>query len=521
MHLLRFVDRDDQHGGIHIGERQSCVEAFLLSSWSPRQSEACQSHVGMVSQQISHDRNRIEESEGTDIAVSLTSQKPVCRLQVASGALQVPVSGGLPMAAPIERKHGVPGLSQDPTQREQLIGAVRNQLAVRTLGAVKAMQDHSRDIVSGPVLSMQVDSVLGRDRDDLPRRGLVWESDPPRGRLPSSIIDPVSRKEVHVEASGREIRISSPDKVVFPDQGWSKLDVVDHFLMCGDGGLRGVYNRPVSLKRWTKGVKHEPFFVKRVPESARSIVDVRFPSARPGRMFLPLDIGDVIWMAQMNCLDLNPWNARGDDIDHPDELRIDLDPADGYDFSHAREVAAAARELLDELGYTGYPKTSGNRGIHIYVRIRPEWDYFQMRRGVLAFARELERRHELATTAWWKEEREGVFVDYNQVARDRTIASAYSVRHTGFISTPFAWSELTEMDPADFDLMTFKDRWLDVGDLTVGIDDEAFSLRPLLEMVAADEEQGIGDAPWPPHYPKMPGEPPRVQPSKMRKENWE
>ncbi len=331
----------------------------------------------------------------------------------------------------------------------------------------------------------------------------------------------VSRKEVHVEAAGREIRISSPDKVVFPDQGWTKLDVVEHFLLCGEGALRGVRNRPVSLKRWTKGVKHDPFFVKRVPESARSIVDVRFPSARPGRMFLPLDVGDVIWTAQMNCLDLNPWNARGNDIDHPDELRIDLDPADGYDFFHAREVASAAKEILDEIGYVSYPKTSGNRGIHIYVRVAPEWDYFQMRRGVLAFARELERRHELATTAWWKEEREGVFVDYNQVARDRTIASAYSVRHTGFISTPFAWEELADMNPTDFDLMTFKDRWADVGDLTAGIDDKAFSLEPLLAMVATDEANGIGDAPWPPHYPKMPGEPPRVQPSKMRKENWE
>ena len=223
----------------------------------------------------------------------------------------------------------------------------------------------------------------------------------------------------------------------------------------------------------------------------------------------------------MNCLDLNPWNARGDDIDHPDELRIDLDPADGYDFFHAREVAAAAKDLLDELGYVSYPKTSGNRGVHVYVRVAPEWDYFQMRRGVLAFARELERRHELATTAWWKEEREGVFIDYNQVARDRTIASAYSVRHTGFVSTPFTWDELPEVDPTHYDLMSFKDRWADVGDLTEAIDSVDHSLEPLLAMVETDEANGVGDAPWPPHYPKMPGEPPRVQPSKMRQENWE
>lgn len=331
----------------------------------------------------------------------------------------------------------------------------------------------------------------------------------------------MSRKEVHVEAAGRQVRISSPDKVVFPDQGWSKLDVVEHFLMCGEGALRGVRNRPVSLKRWTKGVGEDPFFVKRAPKNARSTVDVRFPSARPGRMFLPLDVGDVLWMAQMNCLDFNPWNARGDDIDHPDELRIDLDPAEGYDFEAARDVAAAANELLRELGYVSWPKTSGNRGIHIYVRIVPEWDYFEMRRAVLAFARELERRHELATTAWWKEERDGVFIDYNQVARDRTVASAYSIRHTGFVSTPFDWSELPLINHRSFDLMTFKDRWDDVGDLTAGIDDIAYRLDPLLEMVAADEANQIGDAPWPPHYPKMPGEPPRVQPSKMRRENWE
>ncbi|MFW2382341.1 MAG: DNA polymerase domain-containing protein, partial [Acidimicrobiales bacterium] len=303
--------------------------------------------------------------------------------------------------------------------------------------------------------------------------------------------------------------------------GWTKLHVAEHFLMCGEGALRGVYNRPVSLKRWTKGVGEDPFFVKRAPKNARSTVDVRFPSARPGRMFLPLDVGDVLWMAQMNCLDFNPWNARGDDIDHPDELRIDLDPADGFDFEAARDVAAAANELLTELGYQSYPKTSGNRGIHIYVRVAPEWDYFQMRRAVLAFARELERRHELATTAWWKEERNGIFIDYNQVARDRTVASAYSIRHTGFVSTPFAWDELATIDHRAFDLMTFKDRWQDVGDLTEGIDDVEYRLDTLLEMVAADEADGIGDAPWPPHYPKMPGEPPRVQPSKMRKENWE
>lgn len=326
--------------------------------------------------------------------------------------------------------------------------------------------------------------------------------------------------EVFVEAGGREIRISSADKVMFPEQGWTKLDVVEHFLMCATGALRGVYNRPSLLKRWNRGVTEKSLFVKR-PKNASNLVDVRFPSARPGRMFAPLDEADVIWMAQMNCIDLNPWNARADDIDHPDELRIDLDPTDDYDFEAAREVAATVKEVLDELGLISWPKTSGNRGIHIYTRVERSWDYFELRRAGLAIAREVERRHELATTAWWKEERDGVFLDFNQNAWDKTIASAYSIRHTGWVSTPFRWDELATIDHRAMDLMSFKERWAEVGDLTEGIDQAVCSLDAALELVAADEEQGIGDAPWPPHYPKMPGEPPRVQPSKKVAENWE
>ncbi len=330
----------------------------------------------------------------------------------------------------------------------------------------------------------------------------------------------MASSETRVEAGGREIRISSPDKVLFPEQGWTKLDVVEHFVMCAPGALRGVYNRPSLLKRWNQGVDHRPLFVKR-PKNAPRLVDVTFPSARPGQMFAPMDEGDVVWMAQMNCIDLNPWNARADDLGHPDELRIDLDPTDDYDFEAARDVAAAVKETLDELGLTGWPKTSGNRGIHIYIRLERAWDFYQVRRAGLALAREVERRHELATTAWWKEERSGVFIDYNQNAWDKTIASAYSVRHTGLVSSPFRWDELAGIDHRALDLMSFKDRWADFGDLTEGIDESAGRLDGLLEMVAADEERGLGDAPWPPHYPKMPGEPPRVQPSKMRKENWE
>ncbi|MGZ8786213.1 MAG: DNA polymerase domain-containing protein [Acidimicrobiia bacterium] len=323
-----------------------------------------------------------------------------------------------------------------------------------------------------------------------------------------------------VEVAGRAVRITSPGKIMFPEQGWTKLDVVEHYVTCVSGALRGVRNRPCLLKRWNGGVAERPLFVKR-PKGASNLVDVTFPSARPGQMFAPLDESDIIWMAQMNCLDLNPWNARADDLTHPDELRVDLDPTEGHDFEAARQVAFAIKELLDELGLIGWPKTSGNRGIHIYVRLEREWNFYEVRRAALALAREVERRHELATTAWWKEERHGVFIDFNQNAWDKTIASAYSIRHTGLVSTPFGWDELGDIDHRAMDLASFRDRWAEVGDLTDGIDESAGRLEGLLDMVAADEEQGIGDAPWPPHYPKMPGEPPRVQPSKMRKENWE
>jgi DNA ligase D-like protein (predicted polymerase) len=328
-------------------------------------------------------------------------------------------------------------------------------------------------------------------------------------------------KEAHIDVDDVSVRISSPDKVVFPVSGWTKLDVAEHFAMCGEGVLRGVYNRPTMLKRWTKGVDGDPFYVKRIPDSARSKVSVSFPSQRPGTMFLPLEVQDVVWLAQMNCLDLHPWNSRASDLEHPDELRMDLDPTDEFGFDAVIDVAHIIKEILDELNLVGWPKTSGNRGIHIYVRVRPEWTYHEVRRAGLAIAREAERRNELATTAWWKEERSGVFLDYNQNARDKTVASAYSVRHTGWVSTPFTWGELDDMLPSTFDLMTFKERWADVGDLTEGIDEAAGDLSDALTWVERDEANGIGDAPWPPHYPKMPGEPPRVQPSKKVAENWE
>jgi DNA ligase D-like protein (predicted polymerase) len=322
--------------------------------------------------------------------------------------------------------------------------------------------------------------------------------------------------ETHVTAAGRSVRVSSPDKVLFPDRGWTKLDIVEHYLMCAEGAVRGVWHRPTSLKRWPGGVAEDFFFTKRAPGTVSHSHAVRFPSAQPGNMPYVEDIADVVEQVQLGVLDLNPWNARIDDLDHPDELRVDLDPTEGFTFDHCREIAGATRDLLAEKGLIGWPKTSGSRGIHIYVRIQTPWDFFEVRRAGLALARELERRTGLATTSWWKEERTGVFIDYNQNARDKTIASAYSVRQTGLVSTPFRWDELATIRPEQMTLVGFRDRWQEVGDLTAGIDDAPGDLTPLLDMVAADEANGIGDAPWPPHYHKMPGEPPRVQPSKRK-----
>lgn len=324
---------------------------------------------------------------------------------------------------------------------------------------------------------------------------------------------------VTVEVDGEEVRISSPGRVVFPDQGWTKLDVVEHFVMVAPGAARGISRRPTMLKRYMQDVTVDPIYHKRASKNTPfQTVQIRFPSQRPGRMNVPVSQADVVRLAQLGCLDFHPWPVRSDDIDHPDELRFDFDPTPEFGFDHVREAAAGAKDLLDELGLVGWPKTSGSRGIHVYVRIEPLWDFFQTRRAVLAFARELERRMDgLVTTSWWKEERTGIFVDYNQNARDKTVSSAYGVRPTGFVSTPFRWDELDDIAIEDFPLGSFSERWNAVGDLTEGIDEAAGRIDTLMEWVLRDEENGIGDAPWPPHYPKMPGEPPRVQPSKQRR----
>jgi bifunctional non-homologous end joining protein LigD len=268
------------------------------------------------------------------------------------------------------------------------------------------------------------------------------------------------------------------------------------------------------------GVGEDPVYHKRASKNTPfDTVEIRFPSQRPGRMNVPRRPSDVIRLVQLGCLDFHPWPVRAEDIDHPDEIRFDFDPTPGFDFEAVRSAVAGARDLLDDVGLIGWPKTSGSRGIHVYVRVLPLWDFFQTRRAVLAFARELERRMpEVVTTRWWKEERRGVFVDYNQNARDKTVSSAYGVRPSGYVSAPFTWDELDSVAIEDFPMDRFaEDRFSLVGDVTAGIDESAGRIDTLLEWMARDEENGIGDAPWPPHYPKQPGEPPRVQPSKQRR----
>ncbi len=326
---------------------------------------------------------------------------------------------------------------------------------------------------------------------------------------------------ITVDTPGGPVRLTSPSKLMFPDRGWTKLDVVEHYVAVGVGVLRGVYGRPCVLKRWNEGVAGEPFFQKRAPKDAgHEYATIRFPSGRSADLLVPRTEADIVWMLQLNCLDLNPWPVRAGAVDHPDELRIDLDPTPQADFGMVRTVTLACREVLEEHGLVGWPKTSGSRGMHVYVRIQPRWTFTEVRRAALAVAREVERRlPQQATSAWWKEERHGVFVDYNQNARDRTVASAYSVRPTGLVSAPLGWDEVSAVDPHDFPMDRFaSDRYARVGDLTAGIDEAVGVLDGLLELAARDEAQGLGEAPWPPHFPKQQGEPLRAQPSRRRKD---
>lgn len=319
------------------------------------------------------------------------------------------------------------------------------------------------------------------------------------------------------------VKVTNPDKVFFTARGETKLDLIHYYLAVGEGALRGVRLRPTVLKRFPNGAEGDFFFQKRVPDSRPpwiETVTVSFPSGRTATELCPVDVAHVIWAANLGCLDLNPWPVRRGDVDHPDELRIDLDPSPGVGFAEVRLVAIEAKAVLDELGLTGFPKTSGSRGIHINVRVKPEHDFLAMRRAALALAREVERRRpDLVTSKWWKEERGAkVFIDYNQNARDRTVASAYSVRANAeaLVSAPVRWSEVPDVELADFTLATVPARYAELGDLHASIDDVAYPLEPLLELAARDEAEGLGDAPWPPNFAKQKGEPKRVQPSRAR-----
>jgi DNA ligase D len=319
------------------------------------------------------------------------------------------------------------------------------------------------------------------------------------------------------------VRVTNPDKVFFPTRGETKLDLVLYYLAVGDGALRGVRERPTVLKRFPDGATGEPFFQKRVPEKRPDWIEtvrVTFPSGRHADELCPVDVAHIAWAANLGCLDLNPWAVRRADVDHPDELRVDLDPQPDVPFDMVRDVAAAVREVLTEHGYVAYPKTSGSRGIHINVRIEPQWDFTECRRAALALGRAVERLvPDLATTKWWKEERGAkVFIDYNQNARDRTVASAYSVRNNpeGRVSCPIEWDELESVDPADLTIATVPARYAERGDPSASIDDSPASLQPLLDLAARDAAEGLGDEPWPPHFPKQRDEPRRVQPSKAK-----
>ena len=330
------------------------------------------------------------------------------------------------------------------------------------------------------------------------------------------------KSQTVIEVGGREVAISNPDKIFFPRAGYTKLDLVNYYVAVADGAMRGIYNRPIVLKRYVNGADAEPFFQKRAPETHPDwieTVELRFPSGRTAQEVVARNSAQLLWTINLGCIDLNPHPVRADDLDHPDELRVDLDPTPGVSFEDVRRVALVAREVLDECKLVGWPKTSGSRGIHINVRLKPNWTFDEVRRAALALAREVERRApKLATSKWWKEERHGVFLDYNQNAKDRTVASAYSVRPTqdARVSMPLDWDEVADVDPAEFTLATVPKIFAKRGDASQGIDKAAGSLDKLLELSAKQEAEGLGDAPWPPHYKKQKGEPARVQPSKRK-----
>jgi bifunctional non-homologous end joining protein LigD len=332
-----------------------------------------------------------------------------------------------------------------------------------------------------------------------------------------------AKEQVVLEVCGREVTVTNPNKIYFPDAKHTKLDVVNYYLAVADGAVRGIANRPMALKRYVNGASRPAFFQKRAPEKRPDWVKtatLSFPSGRTADEIVITDASQLAWIANLGCIDLNPHPTRATDLDHPDELRVDLDPQPNIPWKQIVDVAMVVKEVLDELGLIGWPKTSGSRGIHVYLRVQPRWAFNEIRRAALAIAREVERRAPtIATAKWWKEERHGVFLDYNQNAKDRTVASAYSVRPTkdARVSMPVTWEVLQRCDPAEFTLATVPKLFAQSGDAHRNIDDAPASLDSLLELSAKHERDGQGDAPWPPHYAKQAGEPKRVAPSRAKK----
>lgn len=329
-----------------------------------------------------------------------------------------------------------------------------------------------------------------------------------------------------VAVGTRTVKVTNPDRVYFPDAGIRKIDLVNYYLAVGDGILRALTERPCTLHRFPEGIDGEAIYQKRLPKGAPDWIEtarIQYPSGRSADQLCVTELGAVVWAVQMSTVEFHPWHCSRSDVDRPDELRIDLDPQPGTALTEAKKAAGIVREVLDELGWHGWVKTSGGRGLHVAIRIQPQWEFTDVRRAGIALAREVERRDPaLITTKWWKEERGAqIFLDYNQNARDRTIVSAYSVRPNprATVSAPLDWDELSDIESDDFTVTTMPARFAERGDLFAGMDSvERVSLEPLLEWAERDErDHGLGDAPYPPNYPKMPGEPPRVQPSKARK----
>jgi DNA ligase D-like protein (predicted polymerase) len=331
-------------------------------------------------------------------------------------------------------------------------------------------------------------------------------------------------KQTTIEVAGREVKLSNPDKVFFPKPGFTKLDLAEYYIAVEEAAVNQLRERPGTMKRFVNGIGDDFFFQKRVPENAPGWLQTAtftFPSGRTATELVVNDAAHLVWAVNLGVVDFNPHPVRRADLDCPDELRVDLDPMPGVRWNTVRKVAMCVKDVLSEHGLVGYPKTSGSRGIHVNVRIEPRWDYVEVRRAALALAREVERRlPRNATSKWWKEERHGVFVDYNQNARDRTIASGYSVRPVpdARVCCPLRWDEVPDVEPADLRLDTVPKRLGKVGDPAADIDRNAGSVDALLDLARRDEEGGLGDAPWPPHFAKQRGEPKRVQPSRARRD---